>query len=112
VSYKANITIEQGTDYRSIIDITDSNGDPLNLTGYTAAGQFRKSYQSNNSYSFSLDFVTPRSSGKIQLGLSRTISSNVDASRYVYDIELTDPTDVRTRLMEGILTITPEVTKA
>ena len=40
----ANLFIDQGTDYTITIDTTDSAGEVLDLTGYTAASQIRKTY--------------------------------------------------------------------
>ena len=34
----SNIVIDQGADYSASIDVTDSDGDNINLTGYAAAG--------------------------------------------------------------------------
>ena len=39
---KANMIIEQGTDFSSTITVQDSSGNITNLTGYTAAAQIRK----------------------------------------------------------------------
>ena len=38
----SNIYIDQGSDFTTTISLTDSNGDVLNLTGYTALAQIRK----------------------------------------------------------------------
>jgi hypothetical protein len=38
-------------------------------------------------------------------------SANVVAGRYVYDCELTDVNGAVTRLIEGIATVTPQVTR-
>ena len=62
---KANLVIDQGTDFSKELTVTDDAGAVVNLTGYTAAGQIRKHFSSNT----------------------------------------------RTRLLEGISTITPEVTR-
>ena len=43
----ANLTVDQGTDFSSAIDVTDSDGDPVSLVGYTVAGQIRKHYNSS-----------------------------------------------------------------
>ena len=37
----ANLYIDQGTDFSITVDVTDSAGDILNLSGYTAAAQIR-----------------------------------------------------------------------
>jgi hypothetical protein len=38
----SNIVIDQGADYSASIDVTDSDGDTIDLSGYTAAGQIKK----------------------------------------------------------------------
>ena len=43
----ANLYIDQGTDYSITVDCTDSAGEVLDLTGYTAAAQMRKTYSSS-----------------------------------------------------------------
>ena len=43
----ANLYIDQGTDFSITVDCTDVSGEVLNLTGYTAAAQIRKTYSSS-----------------------------------------------------------------
>ena len=43
----ANLFIDQGTDFSITVDVTDSTGEILNMTGYSAAGQIRKTYESS-----------------------------------------------------------------
>ena len=40
----SNLTVDQGTDFTMSVDVTDTDGDALNLTGFTVAGQVRRSY--------------------------------------------------------------------
>ena len=44
----SNIVIDQGTDYSASIDVTDADGDALNLTGHTGKGQVRKTFSSTS----------------------------------------------------------------
>ena len=43
----ANIFIDQGTDFSITVDVTDSTGDALNMSGYSASAQIRKTYSSS-----------------------------------------------------------------
>ena len=43
---KANIVIDQGTTFSTVINLADENGDAINLTGYSANSQIRKHYSS------------------------------------------------------------------
>ena len=36
---------------------------------------------------------------------------DIPAGRYLYDVEITSPEGERTRVLEGIVTVTPEITK-
>ena len=44
----SNIFIDQGTDFSITVDVTQADGAALNLTGYSAAAQIRKTYGSSN----------------------------------------------------------------
>jgi len=109
---KANIVIEQGTDYSTTLTVQSTDGTATDLTGYTGAGQIRKHYTSNTAINFTVSFGTPRSAGQITLSLGRVTTANMESGRYVYDVEITNSANTRSRLVEGIVTITPEVTKS
>lgn len=106
---KANLVIDQGSTYNVTLDLTDENGDALNLNNYTANSQIRKWYTSSNP---AATFTTTinASSGELTLSLTATETSNLVAGRYVYDVELTQ-NGVVSRVVEGIVTVTPQVTK-
>jgi hypothetical protein len=108
---KANIIIDQGTDFTSTITVEDEDG-VTDLTGYTANGHIRKHYTSSTAVPFTCTFGTPRTNGKLTLSLDRITTGNMEAGRYVYDVELTSNANTVTRLVEGIVTVTPEVTRA
>jgi hypothetical protein len=106
---KANIVIDQGTTFSTVITLADENGDAINLTGYSANSQIRKHYSSSNSQSFSVSLGG--SLGTVTLSLTSTQTSNLVAGRYVYDVEVTSSSNVISRIVEGIVTVTPEVTR-
>jgi hypothetical protein len=43
--------------------------------------------------------------------MNAVTSANVTPGRYVYDCELTSSSNVVSRLVEGIVTVTPQVTR-
>lgn len=106
---KANIIIDQGTTFSTIINLTDDNGDPIDLTGYTGDSEMRKHYTSSNSQSFSVNLGG--TSGTVTLSLTATQTANLTPGRYVYDVEVTSGSNVVSRIVEGIVTVTPEVTR-
>lgn len=109
MSTKANLSIDQGADFKSYFTLQDTEGDPLNLTGYTFQSEFRKTYSSSNVTSF-VCTVEQSTNGVFSLALAANVSANVTAGRFVYDVKMTDSLGTVSRVMEGILTLNPEVT--
>ena len=106
----ANLYIDQGTDYTITVDVTDSAGDVLDLTGYTATAQVRKTYTSS---SLSATFTTSinASAGQVTISLTDTQTSALQAGRYVYDLNIESGGGVKTRVIEGQAVVTPGVTR-
>ena len=105
----SNIFIDQGTDFSITVDVTQADGAPLNLTGYSAAAQIRKTYGSSN---VSAVFTTSISAaaGQVTLSLTDPQTSGLTAGRYVYDLNITSGSTT-TRVVEGQAIITPGVTR-
>lgn len=106
---KSNLVIDQGSTYSVTLDLTDENGDVIDLSGYVANSQIRKWYTSSTP---AATFTTSinASSGELILTLTANQTSNLVAGRYVYDVEL-DNNGIISRIVEGIVTVTPQVTK-
>lgn len=109
---KANIIIDQGTDFSTSLTVTDDNGDLVDLTGYSANGHIRKHYTSETATVFDCTFASDRTTGVLTISLDRDITDAMEAGRFVYDVELTSAANKRSRLVEGVVTVTPQVTKA
>ena len=109
MALKANIIVDQRTDFYTAINLVDDEENSLNLTGYTGNGQIRKTYTSSNSVNFGINLQT--SNGIIELTLTHAQSANLEAGRYVYDVVLTNTGNVSSRIVEGIVTVTPRVTR-
>jgi predicted methyltransferase len=106
-----HLVIDQGSDFTVSIIISDINDDPLNLTGYTGRAQMRKSYGSNTYYEFDVTFDADRTTGEITLSMASEDTTDLRAGRYVYDVEIVSGSGFVTRVLEGIVTVTPEVTR-
>ena len=107
MSSKVNLIIEQGTTFNTIVLLNDQNGNPLATTGYGCQAQLRKHYQSSNG----VQFTTNISNGQLLLSLTATQTANIVGGRYVYDVDLSDQSNNIIRLIEGIITVTPMVTR-
>lgn len=106
---KANLVIDQGSTFSTDLTLTDENGDPLSLSGFTANSQIRRWYTSSNTSAVFTTSINTTSS-TISLTLTANQTSNLTFGRYVYDVEITSGSEV-SRIVEGIITITPQVTR-
>ena len=79
-----NFTLNQGATFNKQMTVKENNS-PLNLTGYTAAMQLRSA--------------------------TATATAALEEGIYVYDLEITTSAGVVTRLLQGQVTVSPEVTR-
>ena len=106
----SNLAIDQGTTFTVTITVTDDTGSARDLTNCTPRAQMRKSYYTNANTAFTASVASP-TDGTITLDLTAAQTSALKAGRYVYDVELVSNTATVERLVEGIVTIYPEVTR-
>jgi hypothetical protein len=109
MAIKANLVIDQGSDFTTNIQLRDEAEQYVDLEGFSARGQLRKTYSSSNAVDFTVEIILPTS--ELFIALSSAQTANLTSGRYVYDIELTTRSGVLTRIVEGIVTVTPEVTR-
>lgn len=109
MAIKANLVIDQGTDYSTVIYVNDENGDIVDLTGYTGAAQMRRHYTSTAQTAFIV--VIDPSFGTVTLSMNAATTNATSSGRYVYDCELRTSANIVSRLLEGIVTVTPQVTR-
>lgn len=110
MAIKANIIIDQGTDFEAIIDVSDTSGGPFNLDGYSVASQMRKNYASASA---AATFTASHNSagGQITLSLSKNFTNDLEPGRYLYDVEVTSAGGTTTRVVEGTVEVTPGITR-
>jgi len=107
-----NHDMDQGANFSFSILTKDATGNALNLsTGYTAFAQMRKYYSSNTAITMNASITG--STGNITVSLGPTATAAVKPGVYFYDVELHSggSTTVQ-RLVQGMITVYPEVTRA
>jgi hypothetical protein len=112
MSGKLDLTIEQGATFSRTITIKDASNVAVDISSDTFAGQIRKRHQSGTveaNFSFS---ITDGPNGEVTATISATDTAAMDTGEFVYDIEWTNTGTNVVRLLEGIATITPEVTRS
>ena len=107
----AELTVDQGSTFESTIDLVSDDGAVINVAGYVFTGQIRKSYYSANATANLTLTIVNAANGNVKVSISAANTANIKAGRYLYDIKMTDTSNTVTRLVEGIITITPQVTR-
>lgn len=109
----SELFLEQGASFNTSITLDDVSGEAFNLFNYTASSQMRKSYYSSNAAAtFVVSTGNDPSLGTITLSLDSANTANIYPGRYVYDVYVTTLSgDGRVRVLEGIINVTPQVTK-
>ena len=108
MAIKSNLVVDQGADFIHNVYLIDSNGDAFNITGFTANAQIRKTYTSTT-YN-TINVTLGGNTGLVTLSMNAAVTANLTNSRYVYDLQL-HANNVTSRILEGIVTVNPEVTR-
>lgn len=104
------LLIEAGANYNTVINVGQADGSAKNLVSCVARSQIRKSYYSSTAVSFTVNIVEP-ANGVIRMEMTAATTANIRAGRYVYDVELEYPSGEVERIFEGIVTVSPNVTR-
>lgn len=109
-----NLTFSQGATWKLALAYNNGDGTPIDLTNYTARMQARPSYTSSDvalNLTNGSGITLGGTAGTINLLVSATTTAAIGAAQYVYDMELVSASGEVTRLIEGTLVVTPEVTR-
>lgn len=104
--------LDQGTTFNNVINLTDDvTNQAINTLGYTASSQMRRSHWSSNIAANITCTFSNTANGELTLSMTPSATAAIKAGRYVFDVKLTDATGYVTRPLEGIITVTPQVSK-
>lgn len=104
--------MDQGATFNNVINLTDDlTNESLNISGYLVQSQMRRSYYSANASATISCTITNAANGEITLSLPATSTANIKAGRYLFDIQTTDRSNNVVRVLEGIMTVTPRITR-
>jgi len=98
-----NIVIEQGTDYQDVFTVNNPDGSPLDLTGHTGVAKIKKFPESATSTSFAVGIVS--ATGQVLVSLANTVTDDLKAGRYYYDIIITSSTGKKTKVVDGMVIV-------
>lgn len=112
-----DLTMEQGATFDRLLTYKPDGVNPADLTGYTARMQVRKRLATPDPPMLELTTENGRitlggAAGTIRLYVTdEDTMSELEGRRGVYDLELQTPGGEVIRLLEGTVTIDPNVTR-
>ena len=108
----AELYIDQGASFTNVINLTDDiTNASINTSGYTITSQLRRSYYSANASANITCAITNPANGEITMTLRAGETANIKAGRYVFDVKVIDNFGATSRVLEGIFTVLPQVSK-
>lgn len=108
---KYDITIQQGTSWQLDLELQQENTLPIDLTNYTGRMQIRKTHNSSTILVTVTITFTDRENGKLSLSLSENQTKALDFFIGYYDLELIDGSSKISRILEGSVFLSKEVTR-
>jgi hypothetical protein len=109
-----DLVIHQGSDFSHVVSVLDPSGAILNLTGYTARMQIRSYVDSIATLE---DMTTGNGkiglngpAGQLTLQLTSAVTAAYTWRSGVYDLEIASSGAIVTRIMQGNVSLSPEVT--
>ena len=107
--YAVNFILDKGTDFEEEFNLTEDDGSPLNLVGYTAVAKIRKHPTAPKYKPFTITFID-REKGRLKISLSNTQTTGLDAGRNYYDLLLTDGSGKIRKVVEGSIIVNETAT--
>jgi hypothetical protein len=121
VGVEVDLKLRQGADFATTLTFTNADGSVVDLTGCMLAAQIRRRPRDNAPAvaSFALSIASPATLGTASMSMSAATTARIvcgdsiddDASKYVWDLELTDANGLVSSPLHGKLYLFREVTR-
>lgn len=104
--------MDQGATFESNLTITDDiTNVAANISGYVINSQMRRSYYSANATANLVCTIVDAPTGNVQITLGAANTAAIRPGRYLFDVDTTDLNGKVVRILEGIINVTPGVTR-
>ena len=104
-----DLYLDQGADFVAVLPAVTAANVVVDLTTYTVAAQIRRSYAIERAINLTAT-VSNAANGIITLSLPKATTEVLTPTRYVYDVLITNASNVSTRVFEGLLFVNASAT--
>ena len=105
-----NFILEQGATFTRTLTVQENNS-AMNLTGYSVASKMRSTHDSSTVVGTFTCTISNASGCIITVAMTSSVTAAIEEGIYVYDLEITSGAGIVTRLLQGEVTVNPEVTR-
>lgn len=110
--YTTNLIVYTGADFTQTFVFEDTTSNSAkDLTGYNACAQMKRYESSSKAADFTVTFASDRTTGKVTVGLGTTVTTDLKAGKYFYDVMLNDPNGTSQRAVQGTAIVKKSVTR-
>ena len=108
-----DLNIDQGTDFVADLKLRNDDNTLIDLTGKTFRADVKDKYCGDVVFSFTFtvkDQIT--NTGEVAMKAAKVLRGTCykNPQQFVYDVEMVDPDESVTRLFQGRVILSPEVT--
>jgi hypothetical protein len=105
---RANVYIDQSSDFRIVIELDDEDGDNLPIASYTFYSTIRKMYSSTKVADFTIEKDTVNAT--ITLILSDEVTGSMKPGKYQYDVLMKKTSGEMVKVVEGLAFVIETIT--
>ena len=105
-----NFIMDQGATFTRQLTVKENNS-VMDLTGYSVASKMRSTHDTSTVAGTFTCTVSNASGGIITVAMTSSTTADFEEGIYVYDLEITSGAGIVTRLLQGEVTVNPEVTR-
>jgi hypothetical protein len=108
-----NIQIDAGATFRLQVSYVDDDNVAINITGYSARMHVRETVTSTSTVialTSSSGITITGATGTLDIVIAKSVTKDL-VGPYVYDLEIESGSGVVDRLLQGSVTVNPEVTR-
>lgn len=106
---QANLYVDQGTDFSIDLDVSINN-EIITLSNKSFYCNFAKLYSTTPSANANITVLNANTS-IIEFSVPAEATTDLNPGKYVYDVIMTSPSGTKTKILEGLLTIVPTITR-
>lgn len=106
---QANLYVDQGVDFSIDLDVS-IDGEVITLDDKDFYCSFAKLYSTTPTANAAVVPLVGNNS-IIELSVSGETTENISPGKYVYDVIMVSPSGTKTKILEGLITVIPTITR-